>query len=87
MSIGFCSLDEAWGTSMCPENTNNVKTYSNFEKDTKQQHPSDVLPKTEIDKLKENRNIDLDNVSNKIVVNTNMLKQNNRNIVNKANPN
>ena len=83
MSIGFCTLDEAWGTSMCPENTNNVQTYSSFEQQTK------TNPENTVNTVNTNsqKNIDLDNVSGKKVINSNMLKQNNRNVVGIGNPN
>lgn len=86
MAIGFCSLDEAWGSSMCPENSNNVQTFSSFENDNNSQK-NNVVPRTELDKIKESRNIDLDNSSNKTIVNKNMLEHNNRNIVSAGNPN
>lgn len=89
--MNYCSLDEAWG-SMSPDTGNtNTQNYSSFEQQIKSndtlQNSNNVNNSNVSNVSNPIKNIDLDNQRNKLVINSKMKQQQNRNIVQAGNPN
>ena len=68
--MNYCSLDEAWGSTPVNIGNSNTQNYSSFEQEIKTNNTQQNLNNSS--NLNSVKNIDLDNQTNKLVINSKM---------------